>query len=273
MSHSYSTIGPARVTVMTFTSPPSLPLSRPWAGVSARRPVLSPLMAWGSSVLSPLPKFSQSHLDIWQKNWLWAFPPIYPPSRPRVCQTLGPIPILEFAQLWSFAFHHTPRVCQTLSPSKSILQSRYWCPAPPAPSHWSLGLPTPSLLILLQPSHVNLLACTVHPYPPVHVPFHCFPPVLIQISPVLGRFLPFTLLTTTIIFRTRSLCKIWAQDQMIVVERSQLGCRAFSLRGSPRCALILIINVGAPLRTRALTHSMIDIIMSAFASPASVVRE
>jgi len=59
---------------------------------------------------------------------------------------------------------------------------------------------------------------------------------------------------------------------MIVVERSQLGCRAFSLRGSPRCALILIINVGAPLRTRALTHSMIDIIMSAFASPVRVVR-
>ena len=32
-------------------------------------------------------------------------------------------PILEFALLQSFAFHHAPRVCQTLSPSKSILWS------------------------------------------------------------------------------------------------------------------------------------------------------
>ena len=44
MSHSYSTIGPTRMTVMTFTSPPSLPLSRPWAGFSARRLVRPPLM-------------------------------------------------------------------------------------------------------------------------------------------------------------------------------------------------------------------------------------
>jgi len=35
MSHSYSVVGHDRVTVMTFTSPPSLPLCRPWAGVSA----------------------------------------------------------------------------------------------------------------------------------------------------------------------------------------------------------------------------------------------
>jgi len=33
------------------------------------------------------------------------------------------------------------------------------------------------------------LALSTHS-PPVHVPSHCFPPVLIQISPVLGRFLP-----------------------------------------------------------------------------------
>ena len=46
----------------------------------------------------------------------------------------------------------------------------------------------------------------------------------------------------------------------------------FSLRGSPRCALIFIINVRAPLRTRALTHSMTAIMISAFASLASVVR-
>ena len=32
MSHTPSIVDHARVTVMTFTSPPSLPLSRPWAG-------------------------------------------------------------------------------------------------------------------------------------------------------------------------------------------------------------------------------------------------
>jgi len=43
----------ARVTVMTFSSPPSLPLSRPWAGVSAWQLVRPPPSAWGSSVPSP----------------------------------------------------------------------------------------------------------------------------------------------------------------------------------------------------------------------------
>jgi hypothetical protein len=37
MSHTPPTIDHARVTVMTFTSPPSLTLSRPWAGVSGQR--------------------------------------------------------------------------------------------------------------------------------------------------------------------------------------------------------------------------------------------
>ena len=43
MSHSYTTLGHARIYVMTFTSPSSLPLSRPWAGLSVRwlvRPLL-----------------------------------------------------------------------------------------------------------------------------------------------------------------------------------------------------------------------------------------
>ena len=55
-------------------------------------------------------------------------------------------------------------------------------------------------------------------------------------------------------------------------------CRAFSawesarsLRGSPRCALTLTMNVRAPRITRSLTHSTIVVMMSAFASPASVV--
>jgi hypothetical protein len=56
------------------------------------------------------------------------------------------------------------------------------------------------------------------------------------------------------------------------------SCRAFSawesthtLRGSPRCTLTLTMNVRAPRITRSLTHSTIVVMMSAFASPASVV--
>ena len=43
-----------------------------------------------------------------------------PPSCPKVCQTVGPFPISEFARLRSFTFHHPPRVCQTLSSYKSF---------------------------------------------------------------------------------------------------------------------------------------------------------
>jgi hypothetical protein len=48
---------------------------------------------------------------------------------------------------------------------------------------------------------------------------------------------------------------------------------ARSSRGSPRCALTLTMNVRAPQSTLSLTRSMIVFFMvSAFASPASVVR-
>jgi len=47
---------------------------------------------------------------------------------------------------------------------------------------------------------------------------------------------------------------------------------ARSFRGSPRCALTLTMNVRAPRITLSLTHSMIVFMMSAFASPLSVVR-
>ena len=47
---------------------------------------------------------------------------------------------------------------------------------------------------------------------------------------------------------------------------------ACSFRDSPRCALTLIMNLRAPRSTLYLTHSMIVFMMSAFASPASVVR-
>jgi hypothetical protein len=47
---------------------------------------------------------------------------------------------------------------------------------------------------------------------------------------------------------------------------------ASSFRGSPRCALILTMNVRAPRMTLARKHSIIVFMMSTLASPASVVR-
>jgi len=68
----------ARVTVMTFTSPPCLPLSRPWAGWV--RGCYCSRSSWFEDHQSShlLPNFPLSHLDIWQKNWLWAFLPSIP---------------------------------------------------------------------------------------------------------------------------------------------------------------------------------------------------
>ena len=51
----YNTVGHTRMYVMTLTSPPSLPLSRPWAGLSMRRFMSSHLLIQGSSLLSVLP--------------------------------------------------------------------------------------------------------------------------------------------------------------------------------------------------------------------------
>jgi hypothetical protein len=55
----YNVVGHARIHVMTvtmtLTSPPSLPLSRPWAGLSMRRPTQSHLPIQGSPLLSSLP--------------------------------------------------------------------------------------------------------------------------------------------------------------------------------------------------------------------------
>jgi hypothetical protein len=57
------------------------------------------------------------------------------------------------------------------------------------------------------------------------------------------------------------------------------NCRALpawvsarSFRGSPRCVITLTIKVRAPCSTLSFTHSMIVFMMSALASPASVVR-
>ena len=51
----YNTVGHTRVYVMTLTSPPSLPLSRPWSELSVRLFMSSPLLIQGSSLLSVLP--------------------------------------------------------------------------------------------------------------------------------------------------------------------------------------------------------------------------
>ena len=48
----YNTVGHNRMYVMTLTSPPPLPLSRPWAGLSMRRFLSSHLLIQGSSLLS-----------------------------------------------------------------------------------------------------------------------------------------------------------------------------------------------------------------------------
>jgi hypothetical protein len=51
LSH-YNIVGHARVSVITLTSPPSLPLSRLWAELSVRRFPSLPLLIQGSSRLS-----------------------------------------------------------------------------------------------------------------------------------------------------------------------------------------------------------------------------
>jgi hypothetical protein len=51
----YNIIGHIRMDVMTLTSPPSLPLSRPWAGLSVRRLAQPHLLIQGQTLLSSLP--------------------------------------------------------------------------------------------------------------------------------------------------------------------------------------------------------------------------
>ena len=51
----YKNMDLARLYVMILTSPPSLPLSRPWAGLGVLRPSQSHPMTQGLSVLESLP--------------------------------------------------------------------------------------------------------------------------------------------------------------------------------------------------------------------------
>jgi hypothetical protein len=65
----YNTVGHTRMHVMTLTSSPTLPLSRPWSGLSMRRFMPSHLLIQGSSLLSFLP-YSQRLLDACKKSTL-----------------------------------------------------------------------------------------------------------------------------------------------------------------------------------------------------------
>jgi hypothetical protein len=51
----FNIVGHTRMHVMTLTSPPTLPLSRPWAGLSMRRLTQSHLLIQGPPLLSSLP--------------------------------------------------------------------------------------------------------------------------------------------------------------------------------------------------------------------------
>ena len=51
----YNTVGHTHMYVMTLTSPPSLPLSSPWAGLKMRRFMSLHLLIQGSPLLSVLP--------------------------------------------------------------------------------------------------------------------------------------------------------------------------------------------------------------------------
>ena len=91
MSHTPPIVDHARVTVMTFTSPPSLPLSRPWAGVSAwqlvRQCALAPL---GLRIISPLTFYLSFLGAIWTYDKNLA--PIFPSHLSTVAPQIFPDP-------------------------------------------------------------------------------------------------------------------------------------------------------------------------------------
>jgi hypothetical protein len=105
----YNTVGHTRMHVMTLTSPPTLPLFRPWAGLSMRRFMPLHLLIQGSSLLSFLP-YSLSVFWMHAKNRLRVFPPVFP-------QSLGSCPDTQVMTLASSppSSRCLPfRVCRTL---------------------------------------------------------------------------------------------------------------------------------------------------------------
>ena len=111
----YNTVGHTRMYDMTLTSPPSLPLSSPWAGLNMRRFMSSHLLFQGSPLLSVLP-YSLS--VFWKfKNLTLSIPPVFPPL-------LGSYPDTQVKTLASSPpSSRCPliRVCQTLR----FLSSRF----------------------------------------------------------------------------------------------------------------------------------------------------
>jgi hypothetical protein len=89
----------------------------------------SALAPHGLRIISPLTSYLNFLGAIWtfDKNKLaLSFPPIHPPSRPRACQTLGPIPIVHtciyhhmYIYVCIYKLFFFPTVCQTLGPSNS----------------------------------------------------------------------------------------------------------------------------------------------------------
>ena len=64
----YHNMDPARLYVMILTSPPSLPLSRPWAGLGVLLPSQSPPVTQGSPVLESFITFQRSSSLTFQRS-------------------------------------------------------------------------------------------------------------------------------------------------------------------------------------------------------------
>ena len=138
-----------------------------------------------------------------------------PPSCPRVCQTVGPFPISEFARLRSFTFHHPPRVCQTLSSSKSFHHHFiffFWSiigtlPCSPPPIKGSGYHPlAPTFRFNLRTS-TCLLALFVSTFLPTFLST-AFPQLSFKSFQSLKNFFPITFPIPAIALRTHSLRKI-----------------------------------------------------------------
>jgi hypothetical protein len=147
----YNTVGHTRMNVMTLTSPPSLPLSSPWAGLRTRRFIPSHLLFQGSPLLSVLP-FSASSGS--SKSLTLSIST----SLPTITRTLpghtgqDPCLLSTLISLPSLQSLPDPKI-----PFKSILQH--------APYRVSPTVPT----LLVHPQYDSCLLSTLNsPLPPRH---------------------------------------------------------------------------------------------------------
>jgi hypothetical protein len=102
MSHTSSTGDHARMTVMTFTSPPSLPLSRPWAGVSAqhhscftRRRQRAHSLTHKTLLEAPLPHAPHTHEHSSERSQPWSPEPLVYITPGLLCSNLDPSPTAQ----------------------------------------------------------------------------------------------------------------------------------------------------------------------------------